>query len=351
MSPLVMMLAFVGIFGGIFGGMLLVSQQVARRRALAEGDYDEDDDDFDAEDAEAGAARGGRIPAPPGHGAAASLRPAGPGAPGPASRRRGSGSLPATAANDKTLALALALKRGGLGLTPEAFTKRVRLAAAGMGVLGFVIGGVGAGGFVFGAILAFTALRLAPVYLKIRQDQRRQDFVDQLQDALGVMSSGARAGQTVPQTLETLVADFSDPMKSEVQEVLSELRMGVSLDVALENWIQRFPSEDLEIAATALVVQRQTGGNVGEILDTLARTIRERNKLHKQVKALTAQGRASGVVMSLLPVGLFGAFMLISPDRTGLMLTKPLGWGLMLLGGLMIGAGAFFIKKIVTIEV
>lgn len=346
MSPLMLVLAALVIFGGVFGAMMLASSQLSRRRALAEGELDEDFEDED--DDEAIAPPGRLVPAPPRPASAGARSAAGP---APRTKRATSGALPPTAATDKEVALALALKRGGLAMTPADFTKRARLAALGAGILGFVIGGIGVGGIVLGGALAFGVLKAVGPYLKLRQDQRRQDFVDQLQDALGVMSSGARAGQTVPQTLETLVADFADPMKSEVQEVLSELRMGVPLDAALEHWITRFPSEDLEIAATALVVQRQTGGNVGEILDTLAKTIRERNKLHKQVKALTAQGRASGVVMSLLPVGLFGAFMLISPDRTGLMLTKPLGWGLMLLGGLMIGAGAFFIKKIVTIEV
>lgn len=127
--------------------------------------------------------------------------------------------------------------------------------------------------------------------------------------------------------------------------------MGVPMDDALDKWTKRMPCEDLEIAATALIVQRTTGGNVSEILETLATTIRDRNKLQKQIQSLTAQGRMSGWVMSALPVGLFLAFYVMSPQRTGLLLTNPLGLILTGFGAAMIGVGSYVIRRIVTIEV
>lgn len=127
--------------------------------------------------------------------------------------------------------------------------------------------------------------------------------------------------------------------------------MGVPMDEALNHWVERLPSEDLEIAVTALVVQRQTGGNISEILETLATTIRERNKLHKQISALTAQGRMSGIVLGLLPVGLFLVFYLLAPARTGMMISHPIGLIMTGFGVMLIAVGGYFIKKIVTIEV
>jgi tight adherence protein B len=111
------------------------------------------------------------------------------------------------------------------------------------------------------------------------------------------------------------------------------------------------PLEDLEIATTALVVQRQTGGNVAEILDTVADTIRQRNKLYKQIRTLTTQGRMSGWVLALLPVGLFVAMFLIAPERTGLLISHPIGLLMTLVGVVMLSIGGYFIRAIVTIEV
>lgn len=253
--------------------------------------------------------------------------------------------------DEKTLLLAKRLKQAGILLSPEEYKKRVLLFTVVAGVIGLVMGGFGFGSVVFGSLLAFGAWKGGDFYIQRRFNKRMADFVDQFCDALGVMSNGVRSGQTIFQTLEGLVADFGDPLREEVDEVLSELRMGVPLEDALNQWVLRTPNEDLEIAATALIVQRQTGGNVAEILETVANTIRERNKLFKQINSLTAQGRMSGWVMSLLPVGLFFVLYLITPDRVGLLISHPIGLVLTFFGILMIGIGAYFIRKIVTIDV
>ena len=243
------------------------------------------------------------------------------------------------------------LKQAGIAMTPVAFQRRAMLVAATLGLSGAVIGQMSAGGIAFGAAMAAIAYRGKDWYIRFKHQERLTNFVDQLADALAVMANGVRSGQTVVQTFETLVNDFADPMSVEVEEVLQELRMGVPLDDALDRWVKRMPGEDLEIAATALAIQRQTGGNVAEILSTVATTIRERAKLAKQIHSLTAQGRMTGWVLSLLPVGMFVAMSLIAPGRMALMLTNPIGIALTALGVLMIATGGYFIRKIVSIEV
>ncbi|MEB3284982.1 MAG: type II secretion system F family protein [Candidatus Sericytochromatia bacterium] len=252
---------------------------------------------------------------------------------------------------DPAQALTKKLRQAGLEPDPAAFLRRWRIGALTGAIVGIVMGGFGAGGVLFGGLLGYSIWRAREVYLHFKWNQRMAEFLDQFTDALGVMANGVKSGQTVLQTFETIALDFGDPISSEVTEVLQELRMGVPLDNALEAWAERIPLEDLEIATTALSVQRQTGGNVAEILDTVAETIRQRNKLQKQIRTLTTQGRMSGWVLGLLPVGLFVAMFLIAPERTGLLLTHPIGILMTAIGSAMIAAGGFFIQRIVSIEV
>jgi tight adherence protein B len=261
------------------------------------------------------------------------------------------GLSPAPPVLEKDIALAHRLERAGIALPLKDFKRRGLLYALGAAFAGLSAGGFGLGGLFLGLLLALVAIKGQTFYIDWRFKRRVAEFVDQFSDALAVMSNGVKSGQTVVQTLETLVADFSDPLKGEVDEVLQELRMGVPLDECLARWAERLPCEDLEIATTALIVQRQTGGNIAEILDTLHQTIRERNKLYKQISALTAQGRMSGIVLAILPIGLFIVMDFIAPARCQLMFTQPLGL-LMSAGGLlMIALGGYFIHRIVTIEV
>jgi tight adherence protein B len=306
MSPVMLVATFLGIFVGMFGLMFLAMRLLNREPVAV--------------------AEGGTVAPVPG-------RPE---------------ELPT---NPKLMDLAARLRNAGIDLEPAQYRTRVLRVCILLMLVGFIMGGFGPGGIVFGFVLGFVGYKGGDVYVTFKYNQRMVEFADQFADALGVMANGAKSGLTVIQTLETVAQDFNDPLQGEVEEVLAELRMGVPLDDALNGWVERMPGEDLEIATTALIVQRQTGGNVAEILDTLTRTIRERNKLHKQIRALTATGRMSGWVMSSLPVGMFLAMYFIAPARTGLLLTNPIGWLLTAMGATGIALGSYFIKKIVTIEV
>lgn len=321
MSPLMLMVTFIGIFVVMFGGMYLGMRVMAARQAVADGVLEDDLDEAPA------------APTPMAKVAAAKA------------------AEQAAARSARNEALAKRLKQAGIGMEPEVFRTRLLRSSALVGTIGFFMGGIGVGGLLFGLLLGFAAFKGGDWYIQFKYDQRMNEFLDQLTDALGVMANGVKSGQTILQCFETIAADFQDPIQGEVEEVLQELRMGVPMDESLAAWADRMPCEDLEIATTALIVQRQTGGNVAEILDTVATTIRERNKLYKQIRTLTTQGRMSGVVLSLLPVGLFLAMFLIAPERTGLLLSHPIGLILSAFGIGGIVAGGYFIKRIVTIEV
>lgn len=315
-----MLLSFVLIFGAVFGLMYLGMRVMTQRQALAEGLAE-------AEAEEAAEARS----------SAANMTMAAVAAP--------------TKASEKEDAFAKRLRQAGIDLEPATYRTRVLRTALVVAIIGIVMGGLGIGGLLFGLLLGFGAYKGGDYYVEFRYNQRINEFMDQFTDALSVMANGVKSGQTVLQTFETISTDFNDPIQGEVHEVLQELRMGVPMDEALAAWADRLPIEDLEIATTALIVQRQTGGNVAEILETVANTIRERNKLYKQIRTLTTQGRMSGVVLSLLPVGLFFAMFLIAPERTGLLLSHPIGLVLTATGVFGIAMGSYVIKRIVTIEV
>lgn len=200
---------------------------------------------------------------------------------------------------------------------------------------------------VFAAVCWFGADQ----YLNLLWRRYCKDFEEQLADMVGVIANAVKAGNSVQQALELVVEEFSDPMASEVAEVMHELRVGTALDVAIRNWIERMPNDDLEIFGIAIIIQRQSGGNLSEILDNLADTMRQRKKMQGQIRTLTTQGRMSGMVLSFLPVALYLLLYIIMPERMGVMFTHPLGWAMVALCTVMIGVGGFAVSKIVAIDI
>ena len=127
--------------------------------------------------------------------------------------------------------------------------------------------------------------------------------------------------------------------------------MGVAFEQALTNWSDRMRNDDLDIFCTALIIQRQTGGNLSEVLDNLGVTMRERRRIGGQIRTLTAQGRLSGTILTFLPVGLYAVLYLIAPDRMGVLFSSALGWGLIALCAAMIAVVSVVVRRIVTLDV
>lgn len=200
--------------------------------------------------------------------------------------------------------------------------------------------------FTFGMIGAYPPV----VYLKSAKGRRAQKFNDQLGDALSIMANSLRAGFSFLQTMDSLSKEMAPPMSTEFSRALREMRLGTTTEEALHNMSKRIQSEDLELIVTAVNIQRQVGGNLAQILDNIAFTIKERVRIKAEVKTLTAQGRISGTIVALLPVFLAVAISVMNPPYMGLLLTHKIGF--MLIGGALASEtiGILVIKKIVNIE-
>jgi tight adherence protein B len=168
--------------------------------------------------------------------------------------------------------------------------------------------------FLLGAIGGFFAPRF---YVKRQQAVRIRKFDDQLGDMLNLMTNGLRAGYSTNQAMEAVSRELPAPISDEFRRVIQEMQIGISMEKALENLLRRIPSEDLDFVVTAVNVQREVGGNLSEILDTISFTIRERVRIKGEIRVMTASVRASGGILSLIPVGLALALWFLSPEYIG----------------------------------
>lgn len=199
-----------------------------------------------------------------------------------------------------------------------------------------------------GLIVGFFIPR---IYLGARKSARLKAFNDQLSDALNLMVNSLRAGYSTMQAMEVISNEMPAPISEEFGRVVFELQLGVTFDAAMANLIRRMPSQDMDLVVTAMSVQREVGGNLAEVLDAISFTIRERVRIKGELKALTAQGRITGLVITGIPVILAALIYMINPGFMGVMFTDPCGWMMLGISVLMIGLGYFVISKIVNIEV
>jgi tight adherence protein B len=191
------------------------------------------------------------------------------------------------------------LARADLKFKPGEYFSLIIIAAFMMGVLGFVMGGksilLAVAGLAFGATLP-------SMYVKSEQKKRLVKFNNQLGDMLNLMVNGLKAGFSTMQAMEAVSRELAPPICDEFRRVIQEMQLGLSMEKALDNLLRRIPSPDLDLVVTAINVQREVGGNLAEILDTISFTIRERVRVKGEIRVLTAQQAFSGKFLSLLPV-------------------------------------------------
>ncbi|MCC6387323.1 MAG: type II secretion system F family protein [Dehalococcoidia bacterium] len=188
-------------------------------------------------------------------------------------------------------------------------------------------------------------------WLKRRIGSRTRKLEAQLVEMLQMLASGLRAGFGLIQALDSASEQLPNPLATEIRRTLRDTAMGASVEQALSALNQRVGSSDFDIVITATLIQRSVGGNLAEILDNVAHTMRERERIRGEIRTLTSQQRMTGYVIGGIPIGLGIIFMMISPEFTGKLFTDPLGR--MMLGG-AIGMeilGFAVIRKIVNIEV
>ena len=206
-------------------------------------------------------------------------------------------------------------------------------------------------GFVIAALAGFAAFQMPRQFLKILKDRRRTKFNLQLVDALSQMSNSLRAGFSLGQAFEGVADTGENPIAQEFQLFLQHQRVGISFAEAMADMERRVASEDLALVAATIDIARKTGGNLTEVFDKIALTIRERLRIESRVRTLTAQGRLQGIIVGSLPVA-FGAIMtFIKPDLMLPFLASLNGAIACVIIALLLIAGGWMIKKIITIDV
>jgi tight adherence protein B len=208
---------------------------------------------------------------------------------------------------------------------------------------------------LIGGLVGFLLPRF---WLARRKNGRLGAFNKQLPDTITLIANALRAGSSFLQAIELVVRESRPPISTEFGRVIREVNLGLPFDQALENMVRRVRSDDLELMATAISIQHQVGGNLAEILDSIAYTIRERVRIKGEIRTLTAQQRLSGYVVGFLPIGLAGFLFIAAPGFMEPMFANPpeilglpAGVIILLLGGFMMFLGFLFIRRIVDIEV
>ncbi|MBT8341896.1 MAG: type II secretion system F family protein [Desulfatitalea sp.] len=193
-----------------------------------------------------------------------------------------------------------------------------------------------------------VGLALPWLYLFWRRKQREQALVQQLPDALEMIVRAVRAGQSVDGALREIAASSAPPLGEAFRLVYEEMAMGLSFDKALRNFQQRFNGvPDIRIICTAFIVQRETGGNLTKILGGLADTVRQRFQLQRQIRALTAEGRTSALILGMLPILLALFFWIFNPGYIHLLINHPEGRKLLLVAVVLVGTG-FTVMRMMT---
>ncbi len=206
-------------------------------------------------------------------------------------------------------------------------------------------------GLIIGSIATAIGWKLPLILIKNMYDQRATRFTDQMVDGLTIMANGIKSGLSITQSMERVVENLGNPISQEFKLVLSQIRVGRSVEEALIELGERIPKADVQMFVTSINILKETGGNLAETFQTIVHTIRERQKIEKKIDALTAQGRMQGLIISLVPLVIMVVLFLTDPKFIMPMFTQPLG--LFMVAGIivLIFIGSVAIRKIVKINV
>jgi tight adherence protein B len=283
-----------------------------------------------------------------------------PGQPGP--RRDGAGP-PANAfsgqarqaaeralANNKNLEARIAhsLEGAGMSLRPAEWLLIRGGIAVGGGLLGILLG---AGSLFLGFLVIVAALVGPWIYLRRKKSKRFKAFGTGLADTLQLMSGSLSAGLSLGQSIDTIVREGSEPIAGEFRRVVIESRLGVTLEDAMDGMAERMESRDFKWVVMAIRIQREVGGNLAELLLTVAATLREREYMRRHVRALSAEGRLSAYILGGLPPAFLLYLTLSKPDYVKPLYHTPMGWILCIVMGVLLSVGVFWMSKVAKVDV
>lgn len=248
-------------------------------------------------------------------------------------------------------AIATELARADIRLNPGEYVA-INLATMVAGAfLLFFLTGDSVGRFVFALIGAILGFYVPRFWVRYKQNKRLDTFNKQLSDTIILLSNSLRVGYSLLQSMEVASKEIAPPMSTELQRVTREVGLGLTVQEALGNLYRRMPSDDLDLMITAINVQHEVGGNLAEILDTIAHTIRERIRIFNEIRTITAQQRLSGIILAVLPVMLGVVMYLLNPEYISRMWQDICGLLMLFTGGLMMLTGYLVIRRITDIKV
>jgi tight adherence protein B len=207
------------------------------------------------------------------------------------------------------------------------------------------------GALLFGLLIGLLCSFAPFAYVLQKRKQRFNKFEQELPEALDLMVSALRAGHSLVASLGLVAKESQDPIGSEFRICCEEQNYGVELRTAMNNLVARVPLQDLRIVSTAILIQRESGGNLAEVLDKTAYVIRERFRLKRQVRTHTAQGRLTGWILSILPLVLGIGLYFLNPDTMSLLWKREIGIKMLYAAAVMTITGALIIRKIVNMDV
>jgi tight adherence protein B len=239
------------------------------------------------------------------------------------------------------------LEQAELPMKAGEFAALIVLCAIAGGVLGAIL----LANIIFALLFAAVASVIPYAWLVRARKKRQKMMAEQLPDVLSILASSLRAGHSFLQALDQVAGEIKDPSAGEFNRVVAEIRLGRSIDDAMVEMADRVGSEDMRWAVVAVNIQRQVGGNLAEVLDIVANTVRERAYVQRQVRVLSAEGRLSIAILSALPFGIFIYLALMNPEYVNPLFTTMLGRILLLVGGALMATGIFVMTRIVRIDV
>jgi len=238
------------------------------------------------------------------------------------------------------------LSMSGILIRPSEFLLFWFLLAIVPSTLLFMLGA----NIIFVIIILVLGLFAPPLYVNKKRAKRVELFERQLIDAISIMSSCLKAGLTFQQALVSISTEMPNPISEEFGRIVKELKLGSSIETSLTRLSDKIGSQNFMMIVSAILIQRQTGGNLSEILINISGTIKERFKVKNEIKVLTATARTSGLVVGLMPVAIILIFMLFNPDYVTIFFKSNLGIAMIVIAMVMELIGYLLIRKIVNIK-
>ncbi len=237
------------------------------------------------------------------------------------------------------------LEDAGIRIPPTNYLFMVLAVSAVMAFLGLLLSG-----FVLAIVLALATPLLAWVSLRLLADRRRAKFDEQLSDNLLLITGGLRAGHSVLAALDAAAREADSPSSEEFARVVNEVRIGRDLDAALTDTAVRMTSDDFSWISQAIQINREVGGDLAEVLDNVGETIVERGEIKAQVRALSAEGKLSAIILMCLPFAIGLMLVVVNPSYVGTLTSHLLGWLMLSIGAVMLVIGGLWMRKIIRIE-